>query len=105
MSSTRITENDLDKILMEKQDKKQVDEKQKWVSRIMKSARQYHKICPYFDKRTKMCFITMGTKCDREGKFETCNVFKAFLESKYDQYKAKNLPLPLDFADVVASPF
>mgnify|MGYP001772618708 CR=1 FL=1 len=105
MSSTRITENDLDKILMEKQDKKQVDEKQKWVSRIMKSARQYHKICPYFDKRTKMCFIAMGTKCDREGKFETCNVFKAFLENKYDQYKAKNLPLPLDFADVVASPF
>jgi len=51
-----------------------------------------------------MCFITLGTKCDREGKFDTCPVFKAFLEEKYDDYKAKNQPLPLDFSDVVATP-
>lgn len=103
-SSTRITDKELNEALMDRQEKKPVDEKQKWVNRILKSAKQYHKICPYFDKRTKMCFITLGTKCDREGKFETCPVFKAFLEKKYDDYKAKNQPLPLDFSDVVASP-
>ncbi|MEM1800745.1 MAG: hypothetical protein QXF58_03300, partial [Desulfurococcaceae archaeon] len=65
--------------------------------------KQYHKICPYFDKRTKMCFITMGAKCEREGKFEVCQVFKSFLERKYEEYKVKNKPLPLDFADVVIS--
>jgi len=46
----------------------------------------------------------MGTKCDREGKFETCPVFRSFLEKKYDEYKSKNKPLPLDFTDVVLSP-
>lgn len=87
---------------MEKPDKK-VDEKQRWVNRILKSAKQYHKLCPYYDKRTKMCFITMGTKCDREGKFDTCHIFRAFLEKKYDEFKSKNKPLPLDFTDVVLS--
>ncbi len=104
MSSTRISEKDLAEALMEKQEKRVVDEKQKWVNRILKSAKQYHKLCPYFDKRTKMCFIAMGTKCDREGRFETCPVFRSFLERKYDEFKAKNKPLPLDFADVVLSP-
>lgn len=99
MNSTKITEEDLAEALMEKQEKR-IDEKQKWVNRILRSARQYHKMCPYFDKRTKMCFITMGTRCEREGKFDTCPVFKAFLEKKYDEYKSKKQPLPYDFADV-----
>lgn len=102
-SPTRISEKDLAEALMEKQDKK-ADEKQKWVNRILKSARQYHKLCPYFDKRTRMCFIAIGAKCDREGKFEACPVFRSFLEKKYDEYKEKNKPLPLDFTDVVLSP-
>lgn len=104
MSSDKITESELDKLLLNREEKK-LDEKQRWVNRIMKSARQYHKICPYFDKRTKMCFLAMGAKCDREGKFDACNIFRGFLESKYDEYKAKKMPLPLDFTDVVASPF
>jgi len=58
-SSTRISEKDLDEALMERQDKK-VDEKQKWVNRILKSAKQYHKMCPYFDKRTKNVLFNNG---------------------------------------------
>lgn len=100
--STKITEKDLKEALMEKQDKK-LDEKQKWINRILKSAKQYHKLCPYYDKRTKMCFLTTGTKCDREGRFDACPVFRAFLEKKYNEFKAKNKPLPLDFTDVVLS--
>jgi hypothetical protein len=104
LSTTRITDEDLKKALLEKE-KKPSDEKQRWVQKMIKKAKQYHKICPYFDKRTKMCFLTLGTKCDREGKFDICPIFKSFLEKKYDEYKAKNQPLPLDFTDVVASPF
>ncbi|WP_276813854.1 hypothetical protein [Desulfurococcus amylolyticus] len=105
MVSTKISDKELDEALMEKQEKKPTDEKQRWVNRILRSAKQYHKICPYYDKRTKMCFLLMGTKCERDGKFDVCPVFKSFLEKKYDEYKSKNMPLPLDFADVVASPF
>ncbi len=101
--STKISEKDLEEALMGKAEKK-VDEKQRWVNRILRSAKQYHKLCPYFDKRTRMCFIGMGIKCEREGKFEACPVFRQFLEAKYDEYKAKNRPLPLDFQDVVLSP-
>lgn len=104
MSSTRITDEDLKKALLEKKEKKPADEKQRWVQRMLRSAKQYHKICPYFDKKTKMCFIALGTKCDREGKFDACPMLRSFLERKYDEYKSKNLPLPVDFADVVASP-
>ncbi|MEM0198914.1 MAG: hypothetical protein QW721_00035 [Desulfurococcaceae archaeon] len=100
MSSTRISEKDLTEALADKQNKK-IDEKQRWVNRILKSAKQYHKLCPYYDKRTKMCFIAIGVKCDREGKFDTCYTFRSFLEKKYDEFKAKNKPLPLDFTDVV----
>lgn len=101
--STKISEKDLAEVLMEQRDKR-IDEKQKWVNRILKSAKQYHKMCPYFDKRTKMCFIAIGARCDKEGKFETCLVFRGFLERKYDEYRAKNRPPPLDFTDVVLSP-
>ena len=101
--STKISEKDLIEALMEKSEKK-TDEKQRWVNRILKSAKQYHKLCPYFDKRTKMCFIGMGIKCEREGKFDACHIFKSFLEQKFDEYKSKNKPLPLDFQDVVLSP-
>jgi hypothetical protein len=103
MNSTGISEKDFDEALMGRQEKKP-DEKQRWVNRILKSARQYHKLCPYFDKRTKMCFLSMGAKCDREGKFDTCPIFRGFLEKRYDEYKSKNKPLPLDFTDVVLSP-
>ncbi|MEZ0394022.1 MAG: hypothetical protein ABWK00_03110 [Desulfurococcaceae archaeon] len=102
--TTRVTDEELQRALLEKREKKPADEKQRWVQRILRSAKQYHRICPYYDKRTRMCFILSGTKCDREGKFEGCPVFKSFIESKYDEYKAKNLPLPMDFNDLVISP-
>jgi len=99
LSKHTVTDKELQKLLEEKQ-KQVIDEKQKWVNKMIKSAKQQHKICPYFDKKTKQCFITLGLKCDREGKFETCPVFKAFLERKYDEYRAKGAPLPMSFADI-----
>ncbi len=96
-----VSDDELRKALEEKQARKQVsDEKQKWVSRMIRSARHHHKICPYFDKKTGMCFLALGAKCDRDGKFENCPVFRQFLERKYDEYKSKGFPLPMDFADI-----
>lgn len=79
------------------------DEKQKWVQKMIKSAKNLHKICPYFDKKTGMCFLKLGSKCDRDGKFEVCNVFKQFIEKRYDEFKAKGRPLPTNFIDLTTS--
>ncbi|MET1159660.1 MAG: hypothetical protein ABWW65_01740 [Thermoprotei archaeon] len=84
---------------------KKVEEKEKWVQRMIRSAKHHHKICPYFDKKTGMCFLKLGAKCDRDGKFDVCPVFRNFLESKYEELKAKGRPLPINFADLVAMPF
>lgn len=72
----------------------------RWVQRMLKSAKQYHKLCPYFDKKTKQCFIILGGKCDREGKFDTCPVFLKFLENKYNEYVSKGRIPPSDFLDI-----
>jgi len=76
------------------------DQKAVWVERMMKSARKYYKRCPYFDHKTKMCFITLGEKCTREGKYDGCSVFLDFLKKKYDEYTSKGRPLPTDFLDI-----
>jgi len=91
--------------LLKGEEAKALTEKDKWVQRMLKSAKQLHKICPYFDKKTQMCFLKLGSKCDRDGKFDVCPVFKQFIENKYDYYKSKNLPLPVSFADLVITPF
>ena len=101
MSRSIVSDDELKKALEEKQAQKAVaDEKQRWVARMLRSAKHHHKICPYFDKKTGMCFLTLGTKCERDGRFDNCPVFKAFLERKYDEYKSKGLPLPMDFIDI-----
>ncbi len=83
-----------------KSDSAQQSEMSKWVQRMLKSAKQYHKLCPYFDKKTKQCFLSLGGKCDREGKFDTCPVFMKFLENKYNEYVSKGRIPPSDFLDV-----
>jgi len=79
------------------------DPKSAWVERMMKSAKKYYKRCPYFDHKTKMCFITLGEKCTREGKFDGCPIFLDFLSRKYDEYASKRIPLPTDFLDISVS--
>ena len=77
------------------------DEKmERWVQKMLRSARKYHKLCPYYDKKTQQCFIRLGEKCDRDGKFETCPVFIEFLEKRYMEYTKSGKPLPMDFLDL-----
>ncbi len=84
-----------------------VEAKKKWVERMVKSAKKYHKICPYFDKKTLNCFIkqiksSKVVKCDRDGKFDGCPVFNQYLEERYEWYKSTNNPLPVDFRDLTS---
>ncbi|AFH42112.1 hypothetical protein [Fervidicoccus fontis] len=78
-----------------------LSEKDKWIQKMIKSAKKHHKLCPYFDKKTQKCFIRLGKTCDRDGKFDMCPTFMEFLSSKYDEYVSKNKPLPVDFMDIV----
>ncbi|ADI31213.1 hypothetical protein [Staphylothermus hellenicus] len=104
-SDVRIEDHELQEALGKAEKKEEVDEKQKWIQRMIRSAKHHHKICPYYDKKTGMCFLTLGEKCPRDGRYETCPVFREFLEKKYEEYKSKGLPLPVDFADITITPF
>ena len=84
------------------------DSKRRWILKIMKSAKSQHKLCPYYDKKTQICFLTVTMynqqgKCDREGRFDGCPVFLTFLEKVYDQYTSKKKALPNSFQDIVWS--
>lgn len=84
---------------------KQLAERAKWVEKIIKSAKQSYKLCPYFDKKTSSCFIKMmrsqkKAKCDREGKFDTCPVFIDFIGEQYDKLITSSKVLPQDFRDL-----
>ncbi len=102
MVESHVSDEELNQALAEQGQKE--DEKQRWIQRMIKSAKHHHKICPYYDKKTGMCFLQLGGKCDREGRYENCPVFRQFLEKRYEDYKKKGLPLPVDFADVVSTP-
>ncbi len=96
--SYKVSEEEIKKALdLEAKAKK--DPKKRWVERMIRSAKQYHKICPYYDKKTVACFLRLGEKCDRDGRFEACPVFIAFLEKKYDEITKAGKPLPVDFLD------
>ncbi len=99
-----VSDDELQKAL-EKKSEKTTSEKQRWMQRMLRSAKHHHKICPYYDKKTGMCFIALGEKCDRDGRYDNCPRFLKFLEEKYEYYKSRNLPLPVDFADIVIAPF
>ncbi len=106
MSSVHVSDDEIKKALSEQKPKQEDNsEKQKWIQKMIKSAKHHHKICPYYDKKTGMCFLQLGGKCDREGRYENCPVFRQFLEKKYEEYKKKGLPLPVDFTDIVITPF
>ncbi|MEM0020913.1 MAG: hypothetical protein QW039_00095 [Fervidicoccaceae archaeon] len=86
--------------IKEPQQPTQATEKDKWIQKMLRSARTYHKLCPYYDKKTQQCFIKLGEDCDRDGKYDTCQVFMDFLSSKYDEYASKGRSLPVDFLDI-----
>jgi len=78
----------------------------RWVSTMVRSARRYHKLCPYYDKKTRQCLLMVtveGTtgRCDRDGRFENCPVFAKFLKKAYKYYTSTGKVLPRDFQDVV----
>jgi hypothetical protein len=82
------------------------DGKRRWVLKMIKSAKSQHKLCPYYDKKTQVCFlmVTMNNqqvKCDREGRFDGCPTFTGFLERIYDEYTAKKKALPNSFQDII----
>lgn len=84
-------------------------EKSRWIERIVRSAKQTYKLCPYFDKKTNSCFIKMlksqkKSRCDREGKFDTCPVFAEFIGEQYDRLVATSKVLPQDFRDLQLIP-
>lgn len=84
---------------------RQLSEKNKWIEKIIRSAKQTYKLCPYFDKKTGSCFIRMmksqkKAKCDREGRFDTCPVFAEFIGEQYDRLIQKSEVLPQDFRDL-----
>jgi len=100
---SRITEDELKKALSTTVIEKK-DAKKRWVERMLKSAKSYHKICPYFDKRLGNCFLRQLSekkgRCEREGKFDGCPVFMGFLESTYDKLVSEGKNLPIDFMDL-----
>lgn len=82
------------------------ERKAKWIEKMIKSAKRYHKLCPYYDRRTGMCLLMVTVegrtgKCDRDGRFEGCPVFVKFLEKMYEYYTSRKKVLPNDFQDVV----
>ncbi|MEM0365446.1 MAG: hypothetical protein QXO93_06565 [Acidilobaceae archaeon] len=90
--------------LVEKTSEESVEKK--WVNLMIKSAKKYHKLCPYYDKKTIQCLL-MATvegragKCDRDGKYDGCPIFTKFLEKLYKHYTMNKKTLPRDFQDVV----
>jgi len=84
--------------------KKTVDEKHKeakkqWVQKMIRSAKLHHKVCPFYDRKKKFCFIKLGERCPYDGKFDNCSVFVEFLEKRYDEIVESGKPLPIDFED------
>ena len=86
------------------------DAEKKWIANMLKTAKKYHKLCPYFDKKTTQCLL-MATvegrvgKCDRDGKYDGCPVLVKFLEKLYKYYVERGKVLPKDFQDVVNQAF
>ena len=105
MSSTRGTTNYIEETDISEFDlkAKPADPKTKWIQRIIKSISMYYKRCPYYDMKTRICFIAYDREsniCPRDGKYEGCKILEEFLSKKYDEIKASGKPLPYDFRDL-----
>ncbi len=96
----KVPEKEITEVLDHEEERDKKDPKKKWIARMIRSAKQYHKMCPYYDKRTGKCFLSLGEKCDRDGRFDGCPVFQNWLAKRYDELKAKGRPLPMDFLDL-----
>jgi len=107
LDKTTISQDEYERVLTRMEEKDRSNPKKRWVNRMMRSAKQYYKLCPYYDKKTGECFIKKtdphftNTRCDRDGRFDSCSVFEGFLEKKYEEYVSKGRPLPVDFFEVV----
>ena len=78
---------------------KQKDAKRAWVQKMIRSAKLHHKLCPFYDRKKKLCLLKLGERCLTDGRFENCPVFISFLEKRYDEIVAAGKPLPVDFED------
>ncbi len=99
--SLKISEEDMNKVLAkaEKEAEKK-DQKRQWIERMIKSAKSYYKLCPYFDRKSNQCFLELNSKCTRDGRYENCPVFIKYLEDRYNEYVTKKKMLPKDFLDL-----
>jgi len=99
--SVKMSEDEIDQALAkaEKEAEKK-DHKKIWIDKMIKSAKTYYKVCPYYDKKTSKCFLDLANKCTREGRYENCPVFMGFLDNKYQDLTSKKKILPLDFLDL-----
>ncbi|MEM0067737.1 MAG: hypothetical protein QW550_01135 [Saccharolobus sp.] len=99
--SVKMSEDEINRVLAkaEKEAEKK-DHKKQWIEKMIKSAKTYYKLCPYYDKKNNKCFLTLGEKCQRDGKYETCPIFIGFLDSKYQDIINKKKMLPMDFQDL-----
>jgi len=100
--SSKISEDEMNKVLAkaEKEAEKK-DHKKQWIEKMIKSAKTYHKLCPHYDRKSSICFLTLGgAKCTREGRFENCPVFIEDLEKKYNDIVSKGKMLPMDYLDL-----
>ena len=84
--------------------------RRRWVEKMVKSSKRYHKLCPYFDKKTTQCLLMVTVEgrmglCDRDGKYDNCPIFMKFLEKVYDSYTSRKKVLPRDFQEVVNQVF
>ncbi|MEL9940156.1 MAG: hypothetical protein QW632_01605 [Ignisphaera sp.] len=78
---------------------KQKDAKKAWIQKMVRSAKLHHKLCPFYDRKKRLCFLKLGEKCALDGRFENCSIFIGFLERRYDEIVAAGKPLPIDFED------
>jgi hypothetical protein len=86
------------------------DAERRWVALMMKTAKKYHKLCPYFDKKTAQCLLMVTVegkvgKCDRDGRYDGCPILLKFLEKLYRYHVERGKVLPRDFQDVVNQAF
>jgi hypothetical protein len=78
---------------------KQKDQKKVWIQKMIKSAKLHHKLCPFYDRKKKLCFLRLGERCPYDGKFDNCPIFIGFLDKRYEEIIAAGKPLPIDFED------
>jgi hypothetical protein len=78
------------------------DAERRWVALMMKTARKYHKLCPYFDKKTTQCLLMVTVE---GSKYDGCPILVKFLERLYRYHVERGRVLPRDFQDVVNQAF